>query len=245
MDKFARPPKFRARNKVHYRFAHWPIWIAVFFLAPGPLIFRLFAHGFSSTVAIWLGVILVGTGLAGLAGQLPGVEPKPYIIHFNEDRPNPLYRRICYTLAWGELIAYAVLNWIGLADAVVTGKWHLQQIYSAGYFPLAGIIWLVGAMGLLPRVKPSTRERRRRTPLLLQRGLDRRTRARLAWIAVGTLAADTAGGRNQVCGLLVRACHPVRAVLTPPAAAHAPHRARVCGASDDRLSLRSTGTKRS
>jgi hypothetical protein len=158
MEKFARPPKFRARNKVHYRFAHWPIWIAVFFLAPGPLIFRLFAHGFSSTMAIWLGAVVAATGLAGLCGQLPGVEPKPYIIHFNEDRPNPLYRRVCYTLAWGELIAYAVLNWLGLADAVFTGKWHLQQIYSSGYFPVAGLIWLVGAIGLLPRVKPSTRK---------------------------------------------------------------------------------------
>jgi hypothetical protein len=157
MEKFARPPKFRARNKVHYRFAHWPIWIAVFFLAPGPLIFRLFAHGFSETMALWLGAVVVTTGLAGLAGQLPGVEPKPYIIHFNEDRPNPLYRRICYTLAWGELITYAALNWIGLADAVFTGKWRLQQIYAAGYFPVAGLIWLVGAMGQLPRVKASTR----------------------------------------------------------------------------------------
>lgn len=158
MERFARPPKFRARNKVHYRFAHWPIWIAVFFLAPGPLIFRLFAHGFSTAMAIWLGIVVVGTGLAGLAGQLPGVEPKPYIIHFNEDRPNPLYRRICYSLAWGELIAYAALNWIGLADAVLSGKWHLQQIYSAAYFPIAGLIWLVGAMGRLPRVKASTRK---------------------------------------------------------------------------------------
>ena len=157
MEKFARPPKFRARNKVHYRFAHWPIWIAVFFLAPGPLIFRLFAHGFSETMAVWLCAVVVTTGLAGLAGQLPGVEPKPYIIHFNEDRPNPLYRRICYTLAWGELITYAALNWIGLADAVFTGKWRLQQIYAAGYFPVAGLIWLVGAMGQLPRVKASTR----------------------------------------------------------------------------------------
>jgi hypothetical protein len=157
MEKFARPPKFRARNKVHYRFAHWPIWITVFFLAPGPLIFRLFAHGFSQTMAFWLGAVVVTTGLAGLAGQLPGVEPKPYIIHFNEDRPNPLYRRICYTLAWGELITYAALNWIGLADAVFTGKWRLQQIYAAGYFPVAGLIWLVGAMGQLPRVKASTR----------------------------------------------------------------------------------------
>lgn len=106
---------------------------------------------------LWLGAILAVTGIAGFAGQLPGVEPKPYIIRFDEDRPNPLYRRICYTVAWGELIAYAILNWLGLADALLSGKWHLQQIYSAAYFPLAGIIWLIGALAKLPRVKPSTR----------------------------------------------------------------------------------------
>ena len=29
--------KLRTRNKLHYRFNHWPIWIFVFFIAPGPL----------------------------------------------------------------------------------------------------------------------------------------------------------------------------------------------------------------
>ncbi len=155
--KFARPPKFRARNKTYYRVLHWPIWIIVFFLAPGPLVFRLFAHGFSHSMLLWLGVVLLGTGIAGVFGQLPGVEPKPYIIRFDEDRPNPLYRRICYTTAWGELTAYAVLNWIGLADAIFSGKWHLQQIYAVAYFPIAGLVWILGVLGKLPRVKPSTR----------------------------------------------------------------------------------------
>lgn len=157
MQKFARPPKFRARNKTYYRVLHWPIWIAVFFLAPGPLVFRLFAHGFSQQMALWLGAVVITTALAGFAGQLPGVEPKPYIIRFDEDRPNPLYRRVCYTTAWGELIAYALLNWVGLVDAVLHGKWHLQQIYATAYFPVAGAIWLLGTLGKLPRVKSSTR----------------------------------------------------------------------------------------
>ncbi|HXE11850.1 MAG TPA: hypothetical protein VN633_07015 [Bryobacteraceae bacterium] len=156
-QRFARPPKFRARNKTYYRVLHWPIWIAVFFLAPGPLIFDVFAHGFSRATGWWLALVLLGTGLAGLAGQLPGVEPKPYIIRFDEDMPNLMYRRICYTLAWGELIAYALLNWVGLLDAVISGKWHLQQIYTKAYFPVAGLIWLIGAVGQLPRVKRTTR----------------------------------------------------------------------------------------
>jgi len=149
--------KLRERNKIYYRFAHWPIWITVFYLAPGPMTFNLFAHGIDRTMGLWLLMVLGGTGIAGLFGKLPGVEPRPYIIRFTEDRPNPLYRRICYTLAWSELITYAVLNLAGMSDAIIRGKWHLQQIYTFGYFPLAGLICLLGALGCLPRVKSSTK----------------------------------------------------------------------------------------
>ena len=38
--------KIRVRNKLYYRFNHWPIWIFVFFIAPGPLTFDLFERGF-------------------------------------------------------------------------------------------------------------------------------------------------------------------------------------------------------
>ncbi len=147
----------REHNKISYRLAHWPIWIFVFFIAPGPMTFTLFAHGFSWPMAGWLGVVLVGTGIAGLRGKLPGVEPRPYIIRFTEDRPNPLYRRICYTLAWSEAVTFALLNIAGLVIAIVTGHWQLRQIYEIAYFPLAGTIWLLGATGQLPRVKRSTK----------------------------------------------------------------------------------------
>lgn len=149
--------KIRARNKLHYRFSHWPIWIFVFFLAPGPLTFHLFAYGFSTPMALWLGAVLLGTGIAGLRGRLPGVEPRPYIIRFTEDKPNPLYRRVCYTFAWSAVVTYAVLNAAGLADAIATGHWQLRQIYAWAYFPIAISIWILGALGLLPRVKPSTK----------------------------------------------------------------------------------------
>ena len=146
----------RARNKVSYRLAHWPLWIFVFFIAPGPLTFELFNSGFDRRMVLWMGAVLLGTGMAGLLGKLPGVEPEPYIIRFTEDRPNPLYRRICYTLAWSEAIAFAVLNIAGLVTAIVTGRWQLRQIYDVAYFPIVGTIWLLGAIGQLPRVKPST-----------------------------------------------------------------------------------------
>jgi hypothetical protein len=148
--------RIRERNKATYRLAHWPIWIFVFFIAPGPLTFDLFESGFDLRMALWLGVVLVGTGIAGLRGKLPGVEPRPYIIRFTEDRPNPLYRRVCYTLAWSEAIAFAVLNIAGLAYATATGDWKLRQFYEVAYFPIAGTIWLLGALGQLPRVKRST-----------------------------------------------------------------------------------------
>jgi hypothetical protein len=148
--------RIRHRNKRYYRVLHWPLWIFVFFIAPGPLTSDLFAAGFDPRLSTWLAVVLVATGIAGLRGRLPGCEPAPYIIRFTEDRPNPLYRRVCYTTAWGEVIAFALLNIAGLAYAVATGEWQLRQMYDVAYFPIAGTVWTLGALALLPRVKPST-----------------------------------------------------------------------------------------
>jgi hypothetical protein len=147
----------RVRNKLYYRFNHWPIWIGVFFLLPGPLTFDLFEHGTDWRMAVWLGCVLVGTGICGLLGHLPGCEPAPYIIRFTEDRPNPLYRRICYTFAWSAVISYALLNITGLVVAIATGHWILKQIYQHAYFPVAGTVWVLGLLGRLPRVLPSTK----------------------------------------------------------------------------------------
>jgi hypothetical protein len=154
----------RTRNKGYYRVLHWPIWIFVFFITPGPLTFDLFERGFDARMILWLGLVIGVTGYFAVRGRLPGVEAAPYIIRFTEDRPNPIYRRICYTTAWGEAIAFAVLNIAGLLVAITTGTWMLKQIYQYAYFPLAGTVWLLGAFGRLPRVKASTagegRERR-------------------------------------------------------------------------------------
>jgi hypothetical protein len=149
--------KLRERNKVNYRLAHWPIWIWVFFIAPGPLTFDLFERGFDARMAAWLAFVIVATGIAGLRGRLPGVEPKPYILRFTEDKPNPLYRRVCYTFAWSAVVVFAVLNFAGLVIAIATGKWYLKQIYIYAYFPLAAGIWIAGALGRLPRVMASTK----------------------------------------------------------------------------------------
>src|SRR5208337_3257135 len=154
--EYAQERKMRERNTPLYRLAHWPIWIWVFFLAPGPLTFDLFAHGFSRGNLTWLICVLIGTGITGIRGQLPGVEPAPYILRFTEDRPNPLYRRICYTFAWNALLNFALLNLAGLAVPVATGTWYMKQIYARGYTPLLIVILVLGALGVLPRVRRST-----------------------------------------------------------------------------------------
>ena len=155
--ELASQKKIRDRNKVSYRVAHWPIWIWVFFITPGPLTFDLFESGFDQRMATWLGAVLLVTGLAALRGRLPGVEPRPYIIRFTEDKPNPLYRRVCYTFAWSAVLTFALLNIAGLVVALLTGGWYLRQLYEAAYFPIAITIWIGGATGLLPRVKRSTK----------------------------------------------------------------------------------------
>jgi hypothetical protein len=155
--EFAQERKMRERNTRLYRLAHWPIWIWVFFLAPGPLTFSLFAHGFGWGNGIWLAAVLVGTGIAALRGRLPGAEPRPYILRFDEDRPNPLYRRVCYTFAWSAVLTFALLNLAGLVVSAVTGVWYMHQLYTWAYFPLCALILLLGALGKLPRVGPSTK----------------------------------------------------------------------------------------
>ncbi|MGD0628315.1 MAG: hypothetical protein ABR987_03125 [Terracidiphilus sp.] len=155
--EFAQERKIRERNTRIYRLCHWPIWIWVFFLAPGPLTFSLFAHGFTRANALWLGAVLIGTGIAGLRGKLPGAEPRPYILRFDEDRPNPLYRRVCYTFAWSAVLTFALLNLAGLVGSAVTGVWYMSQLYHWVYFPLCALILTLGALGKLPRVGPSTR----------------------------------------------------------------------------------------
>ena len=156
--EFAGERKIRERNTRIYRMAHWPIWIWVFFLAPGPLTFSLFDRGFHWANWAWLAAVLMGTGIAGLRAQLPGCEHRPYILRFDEDKPNPLYRRVCYTFAWNAVLNFALLNITGLVIAVTLGIWRLKQIYFYTYSPLCALILLLGILGKLPRVGPSTKD---------------------------------------------------------------------------------------
>jgi hypothetical protein len=129
----------------------------VFFLAPGPLTFSLFAKGFSVANSIWLALVLCGTGIGLSLGQMPGCEPAPYILRFDEDRPNPLYRKVCYTFAWNAILNFALLNMAGLLIATLTGVWVMKQLYQYVYLPLCVLILLLGALGQMPRVGKSTK----------------------------------------------------------------------------------------
>ena len=65
--------KLRTRNKLYYRFNHWPIWIFVFFIAPGPLTFDLFERGFDARTLTWLGIVLARHRHRRAVRQAPGL----------------------------------------------------------------------------------------------------------------------------------------------------------------------------
>src|SRR5579875_1205194 len=155
--EYAHERRIRQRNKISYRLAHWPIWIWVFGLAPGPLTFRVFAGSAGLANMAWMFGVLAATAAAGIRGQLPGVEPRPYILRFDEDRPNPLYRRVCYTFAWNALISFAFINLVALIIASTLGIWRMRQLYRWGYGPVCAMVILAGAAGLLPRAGVSTK----------------------------------------------------------------------------------------
>ena len=85
------------------------------------------------------------------------LEHRPYILRFDEDKPNPLYRRVCYTFAWNAVLNYALLNIAALVYAVATGLWRMKQIYYSAYAPICAAILLLGILGKLPRVGRSTK----------------------------------------------------------------------------------------
>jgi hypothetical protein len=41
--------------------------------------------------------------------------------------------------------------------AVMTGRWQLRQIYDLAYFPLVGVVVMLGTLGVLPRTRASTK----------------------------------------------------------------------------------------
>ena len=147
----------RERNKISYRFAHWPIWIWVFFIAPGPLTFDLFARGFDLRMALWLGAVLVGTGIAGLRGRLAGGRAAALHHPLHRGSPEP---------ALSARLLHAGLE---RGDRVCSPEhqqgwwWRLQlapggsaSLYDVGVFSDSDHDMDPRRLGRLPRVKAST-----------------------------------------------------------------------------------------
>jgi len=147
----------RGRNKTYYRILHVPLWIWVFWILPGNLTGDLYAHGPDRRHWIWLAIVITACAWRGFAGRLPGVEPRPYITHYGEDKPNLWYRVICYSAAWIDLLVPFLLNLAGLAINLFTGRWILGGLYTTWYYILMAVVIAGTALDITPRARRSTR----------------------------------------------------------------------------------------
>jgi hypothetical protein len=147
----------RERNKNYYRVLHVPIWIWAFWVLPGNLTADLYAHGPDRRHWIWLAIVIAVCAWRGFAGRLPGVEPRPYITHYGEDKPNLWYRVVCYTTAWIALLVPFTINLVGLLINFFTGKWMINDLFARLYYVLAAGIVIATLLDVTPRARRSTR----------------------------------------------------------------------------------------
>ena len=146
----------RERNKTYYRALHVPIWLWVFFILPGNLTYDLYVHGPDRRHAIWFALVFVVCAWRGIAGRLPGVEPRPYVTHYGVDQPNLPYRVVCYTAAWIDLLVPFTLNLVGITYANLTGSYVLADLYTWTYYPLALVVVAATLLDYTPRARRST-----------------------------------------------------------------------------------------
>ncbi len=147
----------RERNKNYYRVLHVPIWIWSFWVLPGNLTADLYAHGPDRRHWIWLAIVTAVCAWRGFAGRLPGAEPRPYITHYGEDKPNLWYRVVCYTTAWIALLVPFTINLVGLLINFFTGKWMINELFGRLYYILAAAIVIATILDITPRARRSTR----------------------------------------------------------------------------------------
>jgi len=146
----------REHNKTYYRVLHVPIWLWVFFILPGNLTYDLYVHGPDGRHAVWLAVVSVVCAWRGIAGRLPGVEPRPYVTHYGAEQPNLPYRVVCYTAAWIDLLVPFALNLVGIIHANLTGQYILGDLYRWLYYPLALVVVAGTLLDITPRARRST-----------------------------------------------------------------------------------------
>jgi hypothetical protein len=147
----------RERNKDYYRVLHVPIWIWAFWILPGHLTADLYAHGPDRRHWIWLAIVTAVCAWRGFAGRLPGAEPRPYITHYGEEKPNLWYRVVCYTTAWIALLVPFTVNLTGLVANFLTGRWVINALYAQLYYVLAAMVVLATILDITPRARRSTR----------------------------------------------------------------------------------------
>jgi hypothetical protein len=147
----------RERNKNYYRVLHVPIWIWAFWILPGHLTADLYAHGPDRRHWVWLAMVTAVCVWRGLVGRLPGAEPRPYITHYGEEKPNLWYRVICYTTAWIDLLVPFTINLVGLVTNFLTGRWVINALYVKLYYVLAAVVVLATVLDITPRARRSTR----------------------------------------------------------------------------------------
>ena len=148
----------RPRNKFYYRLLHIPLWIWAFWILPGHLTSALFRQGPDQRHWVWLAMVSAACLWRGIVGRLPGSEIIPYITHFGEDKPNPLYRVVCYSVAWIDLLAPFAINLTALVIVSITGKWMIYSLYGIFYYSLVAIIILATIMNITPRARRSVRD---------------------------------------------------------------------------------------
>jgi hypothetical protein len=147
----------RERNKTYYRVLHVPIWIWAFWILPGHLTADLYAHGPDRRHWIWLAIVTAVCAWRAFAGRLPGAEPRPYITHYGEEKPNLWYRVVCYTTAWIALLVPFTINLTGLVANFLTGRWVINALYARLYYLLAVAVVLATILDVTPRARRSTR----------------------------------------------------------------------------------------
>ena len=150
----------RERNKVSYRIAHWPIWIWVFFIAPGPTDVR----PVRARVRFADGVVAGGGARRhrhrrSVAASCRASSRAPTSSASLRIVPIRCIAASATRSRGARSIAFAVLN----IDRARGGDCD-RRVAACGRcttphtFPSSSAIWLLGAFGQLPRVKRSTKD---------------------------------------------------------------------------------------
>ena len=174
--------RIRERNKVSAGW-HWPIWIWVFFIAPGPLTFNLFAHGFDIRMAAWLGLGRCTAPASRRGGEAAWRRATSlhHPLHGGSSQSALSQDLLHARLERSDRVCRSERRGPRLRDRL-RGSWRLRQIYDAAYFPIVVTIWLLGAFRVLPPRQTFDGWRRARAALFLRIGLGRVRRPAVLWV---------------------------------------------------------------